>query len=72
MEYNPTISDEEIERFGAGALRKAAQEGNETEGCFMAGQCAGLVTKIQPAKEIIEGMISQAENLLKNSHQLLY
>lgn len=72
MEYNPTISDEEIECFGAGALRKAAQEGNETEGCFMAGQCAGLVTKIQPAKEIIEGMISQAENLLKNSHQLLY
>ncbi|MDD2215775.1 MAG: enoyl-[acyl-carrier-protein] reductase FabK [Eubacteriales bacterium] len=52
---------EELEAFGAGALRKAVMEGDERAGCFMAGQSCGLVKKEQTAKEIIEEVIDQAK-----------
>jgi enoyl-[acyl-carrier protein] reductase II len=55
---------EELEAFGAGALRKAVVEGDEKGGCFMAGQCAGLVKCEQSAKEIITELMTEAESLL--------
>lgn len=55
---------EELEAFGAGALRKAVLDGDEKEGCFMAGQSAGLVTKEQSAGEIIVEITKEAELLL--------
>lgn len=55
---------EELEKFGAGALRRAAREGDEENGCFLAGEIAGLVKKEQPAREIIEEMFSGAEKRL--------
>lgn len=64
MEYDSTISNEEIEAFGAGALRLAAVDGDEKNGCFMAGQIAAIVNKEQPAAEIIREMFSQAEAVL--------
>lgn len=64
MEYDSTISNEEIEAFGAGALRLAALNGDEKNGCFMAGQIAAIVNKEQPAAEIIREMFSQAEAVL--------
>ena len=67
MEYDTSISNEQLEAFGAGALRLAAVVGDEKEGCFMAGQIAGLVTREQPAKEIIAEMFSEAENLLNGA-----
>lgn len=57
----------ELEAFGAGALRKAVQEGDEKNGCFMAGQSCGLVTKEQTAKEIIVEVVSEAEALLSGA-----
>ena len=65
MENDHDITQEEADAFGAGALRKAAKDGDEQTGCYMAGQSAGLVKKIQPAKEIIEEIIQQAVALLK-------
>jgi len=65
MEHDHDITQEEADAFGAGALRKAAQDGDEQMGCYMAGQSAGLVKKIQPAEEIIEEIIQQAVALLK-------
>lgn len=62
-------SDEEIESLGAGALRLAAQEGDEERGCFMAGQSAGLVNKEQTAQEIIEEIISEAQEILKKAER---
>ncbi len=56
---------EELEAFGAGALRKAVIDGNEKDGCFMAGQCAGLVNKEQSAAEIIREITKEAEELLQ-------
>lgn len=68
-EYDSAISNEGLERFGAGALRLAAVEGDETNGCFMAGQIAGMIKKEQSAKEIIEEMFSKAEILLAGANK---
>ena len=69
QEYNPNISDEELEKMGAGALRKAAKEGDEKNGSFMAGQCAAMVHKEQPAKEMIEEMFAEDEQILRGASQ---
>ena len=69
QEYNPNISDEELEKMGAGALRKAAKEGDEKNGSFMAGQCAAMVHKEQPAKEMIEEMFAEAKQILRGASQ---
>lgn len=63
-ENDSTKTLEELEAFGAGALRRAVQEGDEKGGCFMAGQSCGLVKKEQTAREIITEVVRQAEELL--------
>jgi len=64
-EFDSTITNEQLEALGAGALRRAAVEGDEKTGCFMAGQIAALVRKEQPAAEIIREMFDEAEALLR-------
>ena len=68
-EYDPNVTAEELEEMGVGALRKAAVDGNEAEGCFLAGQIAGLVQKEQPAAEIIRDLCDEAEVLPKGAAQ---
>lgn len=68
-EYNPDITNEELEKMGGGALRLAVREGDEKLGCFMAGQCAALVKSEQPAQAIIKEVFTQAESLLGKAHQ---
>lgn len=69
QEYNSNISDEELEKMGAGALRKAAKEGDEKNGSFMAGQCAAMVHKEQTAQEMIEEMFAQTEEILNQANR---
>ena len=57
-------SDEELHGLSAGALRKAAQDGNGQEGQFMAGQIAALVNKEQTAAEIVNDLMEDAERVL--------
>lgn len=64
MEYNSNISDEEVEQYGVGALRIAVQDGDEKNGCFLSGQIAGMVKEEQTAKEIIEEVFAEAEQIL--------
>ena len=64
-EYDSSVSDADLEELGAGALRLAAIEGDNERGCFLAGQISGLITKIQPAAEIIAEIIAEAEKLLR-------
>lgn len=64
MEYDSSLTNEEIEKFGAGSLRKAAVEGDMENGSIMAGQIAALVKEEQPAAQIIREMFAQAEQLL--------
>ncbi len=61
------ISDDDLEQMAVGALRLAAVEGDEKNGCFLAGQIAGLVNREQTAKEIIEEICTEAENILKGA-----
>ena len=63
-EFDPSVTGEELESLGVGALRKAAVEGNMEDGCFLAGQASALVHSIRPAAEIIETMVAEAEALL--------
>ncbi len=53
-----------IEHFWAGSLRKAVIDGDIENGSLMAGQSVSLVKKIQPVKEIIKELVSQAEKQL--------
>jgi len=64
MEYDSSVSDEELEKFGLGALRRAAREGDAKNGSFCAGQVAAMVKKEQTAKEIITEMFGEAEQIL--------
>ncbi|EEG31699.1 putative enoyl-[acyl-carrier-protein] reductase II [[Clostridium] methylpentosum DSM 5476] len=57
---------EEFEALTVGSLKKAVVDGNVNEGSFMAGQIAGMVSKIQPAQEIVDEMFGEAKHLLKN------
>lgn len=57
---------EEFEALTVGSLKKAVVDGNVDEGSFMAGQIAGMVSKVQPAQEIVDEMFGEAEHLLKN------
>ncbi len=58
-------SFEELEYLTLGTLRKAVQEGDITDGTVMAGQIAGMISKEQTCKEMIDEMMEQAEKLLK-------
>lgn len=53
-----------IEHFWAGALRRAVVEGDIESGSLMAGQSVGMVTRIQPCREIIDELLSQATEAL--------
>ena len=65
MESDPNVTPEEILAFGTGALRKAVKEGDRN-GSYMAGECAGMVKKIEPAKAIVEDLILGAEKVIRD------
>ena len=68
-EADVTISNEELEKFGTGALWRAARQGDMTTGCVMAGQAAALVKEAMPAADIMETMFAEAEKLLEKAGQ---
>lgn len=55
---------EELERMTLGSLRKAVMDGDILNGTVMAGQIAGLVSKRQSCKEILQEIMIEAEKLL--------
>ena len=63
IEYTD-ISDDELEEYAAGSLRLAVQEGDEKNGCFLSGQIAGLVTKKESCREIVQSLVSEAEKII--------
>ena len=70
MEADPAVKPDEILAYGTGALRKAVKEG-DANGSFMAGECAGMVKKIEPAKDIVDDIIGGAEKILAGAKDLL-
>lgn len=51
----------QIEHFWAGALRRAVIDGDVENGSVMAGQSVGMVTKEEPAADIIAELMTQCE-----------
>jgi enoyl-[acyl-carrier protein] reductase II len=55
---------EEVEALGAGKLALAMRGGDCDMGSLMAGQCAALVSRIQPASEIIAELVAETESVI--------
>lgn len=58
-------SFEQLENLTLGGLRKAVVEGDVDNGSVLAGQIAGMITKCQSCQEIVDEILTQAEQLLK-------
>ena len=54
----------ELEKLTLGSLRKAVMDGDVEYGTVMAGQIAGMVSKVQPCKDMIEEIVQEADRLL--------
>lgn len=54
----------ELEALTLGSLRRAVMEGDVVNGSLMAGQIAGMIKKEQSCREIIEEIMTEAEELL--------
>ena len=63
-EQDPNTTPDELEKMGAGALRRAAVEGDVKYGSCMCGQIAGLVNSEDTCEEIITGICNEAYALL--------
>lgn len=64
-EKDPATTPEELEKMGAGALRRAAIEGDVRYGSCMCGQIAGLVNSEDTCQEIIEGICDDAKRRIQ-------
>jgi enoyl-[acyl-carrier protein] reductase II len=54
---------EELEALGSGKLALCMREGDIDMGSVMAGQCASMVGRVQPAAEIISEVMTEAEEV---------
>lgn len=54
-----------------GELRVAGQQGRFHEMLPTAGQSAGLILDIMPAREIVQRIVAEAGSALEQSHKLL-
>ncbi|MBN2012902.1 nitronate monooxygenase [candidate division KSB1 bacterium] len=61
-----------VENFWMGALRNAVEKGDVDRGSLMAGQSVGLVDKVQTIAELMNEMMSDAEDELARIHQRLH
>ena len=67
MEYDPSVSKEEVLRFGTGAMRKAVFDGDGSMGSYLAGEVAGMIRRRETAAEIVEDIMGGAERLLASA-----
>lgn len=62
--------DESIfDEFGKGRLRMAVVDGDVVEGSVMAGQIAGMVNEEATAEEIIQSLMSEADEVIKKNYE---
>ncbi|MGM0501968.1 MAG: enoyl-[acyl-carrier-protein] reductase FabK [Bacillota bacterium] len=59
---------EKIEELGIGRLKQAVIDGDVETGSVMAGQVAGMISKVEPAAEIIDDMVVTARNILNKDY----
>ncbi len=61
----------EYEKLGTGKLKAASVDGDVEMGSLMSGQIAGLIKEEKTVKEVIEEIVSQAEDFMKNMSKFL-
>ena len=61
------VDEATLDEMATGRLRLAVEEGDLEKGCFLSGQVAAMVKKIQPAEEIVRDVIEGAEPILKGA-----
>jgi len=67
MELEDTCAPvEEFERLGVGSLKLAMVDGDTDMGSVMAGQVSAMVRRVQPAGEIINEVITEAEKTIND------
>lgn len=71
MEYDMSVSNEELEQYGVGALRRAVVDGDLQGGSFLCGECAGLVKERMSCRQIIEDVVNGAQRALGGASQWL-
>ena len=59
-EYEPD-GKTRLEQLGEGSLMRAVLHGDKERGSFMAGQCACMMDRIQPAREIVQELFDPAQ-----------
>jgi len=64
-------SEEELGRLATGTSRLAAVEGDVENGMVQAGQSLLPLVKIEPAKDIIESIMSEAKHVLAKATGLI-
>ncbi|MGM9565490.1 enoyl-[acyl-carrier-protein] reductase FabK [Evtepia sp.] len=63
------VDEATLDEMAAGRLRLAVEEGDLEKGCFLSGQVAAMVKKVQPAAEIVREVMEGAEPILKGATQ---
>jgi enoyl-[acyl-carrier protein] reductase II len=64
-------SREEIDALTIGSLKKAALTGDTEMGSLMMGQVAGMIRHIVPVKELLDKMVTEASEVIKNLGNVL-
>ncbi|MCW2278106.1 nitronate monooxygenase [Heliophilum fasciatum] len=63
--------DEELTALATGTSKKAAIDGDVDEGFVQVGQSLNVLTRIEPVKTIIEGMVAEAKATLVGAPRLV-
>ena len=56
--------EEELEKLTVGSLYRAVVEGDTETGTMMAGEISGIIPGIRPVKEVIDGIIKEANETI--------
>ena len=56
-----------LEKFMLGALRRAVFDGDVKRGSLMAGQVSGMIREIRPAREILERLTREYEEVMQKA-----
>ena len=60
-----------VEEYWVGSLRNAAVDGDVEHGSLMAGQSVGLLTKVQPLRDILQELVDDADAGLARVEKML-
>jgi enoyl-[acyl-carrier protein] reductase II len=53
-----------VQEMATDSLRKAAMDGDIQGGCVTVGQAAGMLKKVQSAKEIVDELVAECRAIL--------